>query len=66
MKFKNSIKCNPQVTGLPIIGPKEIASQLGFDNIQLRPDGVRQPLVEASLMADLVMAINGMSGQLND
>lgn len=44
-------------------GPKDI--DIGYGPGQLRPDGARQSKVECKLLADRLMDLNGMSGQLN-
>lgn len=46
----------------PIITREDI--DFGNGPGQLLPDGSRQPLAEANVWADIVMDINGMSGQL--
>lgn len=45
----------------PIITKNEI--NFGNGPGQLLPDGSRQPLAEANVWADIIMHINGMSGQ---
>lgn len=45
----------------PIITKDQI--DIGYGPGQLLPDGSRQPLAEANVIADITMDINGMSGQ---